>query len=128
MKSGVLNIKERRVHLQEGENWGNNTDQERPKEAAGTREVPPVQEAPRRVQNTGTRASGKRTLSTGVEAAREGTPQNVSFEYSVSNRREKTIGQTQTNFFGQGENAMNSEGGISGDNVYYCSEEDRKMA
>ena len=27
--------------------------------------------------------SGKRTLSTGVEAAREGTPQNVSFEYSV---------------------------------------------
>ena len=80
------------------------------------------------MQNTGTRASGKRTLSTGVEAAREGTPQNVSFEYSVSNRREKTIGQTQINFFGQGENAMNSEGGISGDNVYYCSEEDRKMA
>ena len=92
------------------------------------REVPPVQEAPRRVQNTGTRASGKRTLSTGVEAAREGTPQNVSFEYSVSNRREKTIGQTQINFFEQGENAMNSDGGISGDNVYYCSEEDGKMA
>ena len=33
---GVLNIKERRVHLPEDERWGNNTDQERPKEAAGT--------------------------------------------------------------------------------------------
>ena len=80
------------------------------------------------MQDIGTRASGERTLSTGVEAAREGTPQNVSFEYSISNWREKTIGQTQVNFFEQGENAMNSEGAISGDNVYYCSEEDRKMA
>ena len=55
-------------------------DQEILKERQRVREVPPIQEAPRRVQDTDTRASGKRTLSTGVEAAREGTPQNVSFE------------------------------------------------
>ena len=35
LASGVLNIKERKVHLPEDESWGNNTDQERPKEAAG---------------------------------------------------------------------------------------------
>ena len=44
------------------------------------REVPPVQEAPKIVQNTSTGVSGKRTLSRGVEAARRGTPQNVSFD------------------------------------------------
>ena len=79
------------------------------------------------MRDTVTRASGKRTLNKGVEAAREGTPQNLSFEYSVSNWREKMIGQTQINFFEQGENAMNPEGTISGDGVYYCLEEDRKM-
>ena len=47
--------------------------------------MPPVLEAPRRVRDTGTRASANRTLSRGVEAARDGAPQNVSFEYSVSN-------------------------------------------
>ena len=64
---------------------GDNTDQEQPGGEAAVREVPPVQEALRRVLGTGTRASDMRTLSRGVEKAREGTPQNVSFEYSVSN-------------------------------------------
>ena len=40
--------------------------------------------------STGTGASRKRALSSGVEAAREDTPQNVSFENSVSNWREKS--------------------------------------
>ena len=34
----------------------------------------------------------------------------------------------QRNFFEQGENAMNPEETISGDDILYCSEEDRKMA
>ena len=70
----VLNIKERRVHPEELEG----TPIETHPEESSWCEVPPVQEAPRRVQDTGTRASGKKTLSRGVEAAREGTPQNVS--------------------------------------------------
>ena len=45
---------------------GDSTGQESPEEVA----VPTVQEALRRVRDTGTRASGKRTLSRGVEAAR----------------------------------------------------------
>ena len=53
------------------------TDQE---SARRRQQVLPVQEAPRRVRNTDTRTSVKRTLSEGVEAAREGTPQNVSFD------------------------------------------------
>ena len=56
---------------------GNNTDQEI---ARKRQQVLSVQEAPRRVRDTGTRASLKRTLSRGVEAAREGTPQSVSFD------------------------------------------------
>ena len=64
-----------------------------------------------------------------VEAAREGTSQNVSLEYSVSNRREKTIGQTQINFFEQGGNAMSPEETTSSEHdVHYWSEGDRKMA
>ena len=43
------------------------------------REVPPVHEAPRKVQNTGTRASGKKTLCTGVGAVREGAPYEREF-------------------------------------------------
>ena len=31
------------------------------------------------------------------------------------------------NFFEQGENAMNPKGTISGTDVHYCSEEDKKM-
>ena len=34
----------------------------------------------------------------------------------------------QMKFFKQGENVMNPENTISGDDVHYCSEEDRKMA
>ena len=45
----------------------------------GRQQVLLVLEAPRGVRDTGTRASAKRTLSRGVEAVREGTPQNVSF-------------------------------------------------
>ena len=78
---GVLNIKEQKVHHPEELEIF-------PIKKARRRqlvcEVPLVQEAPTRVQDTGTRASGKRTLSKGVEAAK-GTPQNVSFAYSVSN-------------------------------------------
>ena len=59
---------------------GNNSDQESPKERQRVREVPPVQEASRRVRDTGTRASAKRTLSRGVEEPREGTSQSVSFD------------------------------------------------
>ena len=49
---------------------GDNTGQESPEERQLVLEVPPVQEAPRRVRDTGTRVSGKRTLNRGVEAAR----------------------------------------------------------
>ena len=76
LKFGVLSIKKRRVHLPEDESWGN-TDQ---KSLGGGRvvcEVSPVQEAPI-VRDTGTRVSGKRTLSRGVEATREGISQNAS--------------------------------------------------
>ena len=34
----------------------------------------------------------------------------------------------QMNLFEQGENVMNPENTITGDDVHYCSEEDRKMA
>ena len=54
------------------------------------RDVPPVQEAPRKVRDSGTRASRKRTLSRGMKAAREGTPQNVSYEYFVLNYSERS--------------------------------------
>ena len=74
---------------------GGETDQEQPEGEAAVREVPPGLEAPRRVRDTGTRVGAKRTLSRGVEAAREGAPQNVSFEYSVSNWRESTIGSNE---------------------------------
>ena len=68
LKFGVLSIKKRRVHLPKDESWGN-TDQG---SLGGARvcEVSPVQEAPR-VRDTGTRVSGKRTLSREVEATRE---------------------------------------------------------
>ena len=49
------------------------------------REEPPVKEAPRRVRDTGTRANGKRTLSTGWRQPSRAPYMNRSFEYSVSN-------------------------------------------
>ena len=55
---------------------GNNTDQE---SVRRRQQVLPVPEAPRGGRGTGTRASAKRTLTRGVETAREGTSQNVSF-------------------------------------------------
>ena len=62
-------MKKRKVHLPEDESWGEQyRSRERPEEAA----ILPVQEGPRRVRDTGTRASAKTTLSRGVEAAREG--------------------------------------------------------
>ena len=64
---------------------GDNTDQEQSGREATVREVLPVQKAPRRWLGIGTTTSAMRTLSRGAEAAREGTPQNVKFEYSVSN-------------------------------------------
>ena len=125
LKFGVLNIEKRRVHLPEDESWGN-TDQESPGEAR-VHGVSPVQEAPR-VRDTGIRVSGKRTLSRGVEATREGTLQNVNFDTSFQTG-ERKLSVNQMNFFEQGkENAMIPEGTISGDDVHYWSEEDRKMA
>ena len=56
---------------------GDNTDQESPKQRQRAHKVPSVQEAQRRVRETGTRVSAKRTLSRGVEAARESSPQVV---------------------------------------------------
>ena len=38
------------------------------------------------------------------------------------------MGQIQMNFFEQGESAMDPEVTICGENVHYCSEEDRKVA
>ena len=64
---------------------GDNTGQESPEERQLVLEVSPIQEAPRRVRDTDTKVNVKRTLNRGVEAAREGTPQNASFEYSISN-------------------------------------------
>ena len=60
---------------------GGDTDQE---SARRRQQVLPVQEAPRRVRNTGTRANVKMSLSRAVEAAREGTPQNVSVDNVVT--------------------------------------------
>ena len=81
LKFAVLNIEERRVHHpEELETMPIKKSRRRQL----VREVPTVQNAPKRVQDTGIRASGKRTLSMGVEAAREGTTQNVSCENSVS--------------------------------------------
>ena len=70
LKFGVLNIKERKVHYP-AELKTISTKKARGRQLV--REVPPVQEAPRRVRDTGARASVKRTLIRGVEAAREGT-------------------------------------------------------
>ena len=56
-------------------------------------------------------------------------PHRSKFWYAVSNWWDKTIGQTQMNFFEQDEeNVMHPEGTISGDDVHYWSEENRKMA
>ena len=78
LKFGVLNIAERRVTIQKkscSERYQSRKSEERQRVG----EVPPVLEVPRRVRDTGTKASGKRTLSAGVEAAREGAPYDREF-------------------------------------------------
>ena len=79
-------------------------------ESARTRQqVLPVQEVLlRRVQNTGTRASVKRTLSRAVEAATEGTPQNVSFDspFLIGKR---VLSVKMKFFIEKGRNALNRE-------------------
>ena len=57
-----------------------------------------------------------------MEAAREGTPQNVSFDTPFqTGERELSV---KTNFIEQDENAMNPKGTIPGTDV--CSEEGTK--
>ena len=78
----------------------------------------PVQEAPRRVRSTGTRASVKKTLSRTMKAAREGTPQNVSVDTPF--QCDKRVLSVKMNFFEQSEYTMYSEESISGDDVHQC--------
>ena len=80
LKFGVLSIKKRKVHHPEDERWGEQYRPKSPKEMQPVGEVPPILEAPTRVRDTGTRAWAKRTSSKGVKAAREGSPQSVSFD------------------------------------------------
>ena len=81
-KFGVFELQETKSSPRRA---GRETDKGQPEGEAAVRKVPLVQEAPGRVRDTDTRASVKRALSRAVETAREGTPQNVSFKYSVSN-------------------------------------------
>ena len=67
-----------------------------------------------------------RTLSRGVEAAREGTPRNVRFDTPF--KTGERVLSVKMNFFQHGENATNTEESISGDDVHYWSEVDNKMA
>ena len=106
---------------------GGNTYQEQSGGEAAVREVPPVLEAPRRVRDTGTRASAKRTLGKGVEAAREDTPQIVSFDTPFQTG-ERELSVKIYFFIEQGGNAMKPEETISGDDVHNCSEEEQKRA
>ena len=81
------------------------------------------------MQDTSTRFSGERTLSRGVEAAREG---GYSTERELQILRFELVRQKlsvkQMNFFEQGEDNLNPEETISGDGIHYCSEKNRKMA
>ena len=88
-------------------------------------EVPPVLGAPRIMRDTGTRTNAKRTLSRGVEAAREGASQNVSFDTPFQTG-ERELSFKMNLFIEKGGNAVNPEETISGDDVHYCSEEEQK--
>ena len=79
------------------------------------------------MRDTSTRASVKRTLSIGVEAASQGTPQSVSFDTPFQTG-ERELPMKMNIFIEQGEDATNPKKSISGDDFYYCSEEDTKMA
>ena len=93
---------------------GGDTNQE---SARRRQQVLPVQEAPGRVRNTGTRASVKRTQSRAVEAARECTPQNVSVDTPFQ-CGERALISVKINFFEQSEYTMYSEESVSGDDVH----------
>ena len=70
------------------------------------------------MQDTGTRASGKKTLTTGVEAAREGAPYERNFLLLRFNLVRKL--SVKMNFFPeQGENTICPEDIIFGDDVHY---------
>ena len=126
LKFGGLSTKKRRVHLPKEESWWEQYRSRKSEgEAAGVREVPSVQEAPRRVRDTGTRASAKRTLSRDVEAASEGTPQSVSFDTPFQTG-EREVSFKMNFFIEQDENVMNPKRTIPGTDV--CSEEEQKMA
>ena len=99
LKFGVLSIRNEEFIFQKTRAGGNNTNQECPKERQRVREVPPVQEAPRRVRDIGTRSNAKKMLSRGVEAVREGTPQSVSFD-TLFQTGEKEL-SVKMNFFGE---------------------------
>ena len=101
-KFGFLSIKKRKDHLLEDESWWK---QYRPRAPVGGSKVPPVQKAPRRVRDIGTRASDKRTLSRGVEVAREGTPQSVSFDTPFQTG--ERVQSVKMNFFAHGEDTKN---------------------
>ena len=77
------------------------------------------------MQNIGTRASVKRTLSRAVEAAREGTPHNMSFDTPF--QTVERMMSVKINFIEKGGNALNRKETISGDDAHYWSEEDTKM-
>ena len=72
------------------------------------------------MRNTGTRASVKRTLSRAVEAAREGTPQKLSFGTPFSTG-ERVLSVKMNFFIEKGGNA------ISGDDAHCYSEEHKKV-
>ena len=67
----------------------------------------------RRVRDTGNRASVKRTLSIGVEAAREGTPQSVSLDTPFQTG-ERELSDKMNFFAEQDENVMNTKGTFPG--------------
>ena len=71
--SGFLSIKKRRVRSKRPEKG--DTDQE-----SARRRQQGTTGSGSTEDSTGTRASVKRTLSKAVEAAKEGVPQNVSFD------------------------------------------------
>ena len=79
------------------------------------------------MQNTGTRASVKRTPNRAVEEAKEDTPQNVSFDtpFEIGER----VLSVKMNFFIEKDgNALNRKETVFGDGAHYWSDEDTKMA
>ena len=65
------------------------------------------------MRDTSTRANAKRTFSRGVEAARESTPQSVSFD-TLFQTGERELSVKMNFFIKQDEHAVNSEGIVPG--------------